>query len=618
MNEPDRRSRRVHRRIEDYAMIGDWRTAALVARDGSIDWLCVPRFDSDAFFAALLGSTQHGRWQLAPRCAVQRVERRYRGDTLILETVFETERGQIALVDFMPLAAPQPQVIRTVEGRAGRVPVNMELIIRFGYGSVVPWVRRVDGRLCAAAGSHSLYLQADVPFRGADFRTVSEFEVSKGERVSFVLAWCWSYEPPPEPVDPIRALADTQARWQAWTTNIRYDGPWRAAVVRSLITLKGLTYHPSGGLLAALTTSLPESPHGSRNWDYRYCWLRDATFTLYTFLVNGCVEEAAAWRDWLHRAIAGDPAQIQPVYALDGERRLDEKTLSWLPGFNGSAPVRIGNAACQQLQLDVFGELMDVFHVARRSGLHPEKATWQVQRVLLDHLAAIWQKPDRGIWELRGAPRQLTHSKVMAWVAFDRAVKAVEQFQFAGPAERWRALRQHIHAEVCQRGFRRDLGSFVQSYDSTDLDASLLMLPLVGFLPPTDPRVLGTIEAIRRELDDDGLIRRYRPEFGADGFRDEEGAFLLCSFWMVDALALAGRTQSATELFERLLSLRNDVGLLSEQYDPRPGCMLGNFPQAFSHVALVNSALNLEDKHSPSRHRSESTLRAGPAPGSAG
>jgi GH15 family glucan-1,4-alpha-glucosidase len=595
----------VDRRIEDYAMIGDWMTGALVSRDGSIDWLCVPRFDSEAFFAALLGSTEHGRWRLAPRCDVRSVKRRYRGDTLILETEFDTDHGQVVLLDFMPLGSEQPQLVRIVEGRAGRVPVKMELIMRFCYGSVVPWVRRIDDRLCAAAGANSLYLQADVPIRGEDLSTVSEFDVSKGERVSFVLAWCRSYEAPPAPVDPVRALSDTESRWQEWAANIDYDGPWRPAVVRSLVTLKGLHYKPSGGLLAALTTSLPESPGGSRNWDYRFCWLRDATFTLYTFLVNGCVDEAAAWRDWLHRAVAGDPGQIQPLYALDGERWLDEKTVPWLPGFNGAAPVRVGNAASRQLQLDVFGEIMDVFHVARRSGIHPDKATWEVQRVLLDHLESIWEKPDRGIWELRGEPKHLTHSRVMTWVAFDRAVKAAEQFNLSGPVEKWRRLRSRVHAQVCKRGFNRDLNSFVQSYDSRELDASLLMLPLVGFLPTTDPRMLGTIEAIRRGLNNDGLIRRYRPESGVDGLRGEEGTFLLCSFWMVDALALAGRVEPATELFERLLSLRNDVGLLSEQYDPESGRMLGNFPQAFSHVALVNSALNLEDKRSPSRHRSE-------------
>jgi GH15 family glucan-1,4-alpha-glucosidase len=595
----------VDRRIEDYAMIGDWRTAALVSRDGSIDWLCAPRFDSNAFFAALLGSAEHGHWRLAPQGDIRHIKRRYRGDSLILETLFETDLGAVALIDFMPLGSPSPQVVRTIEGRSGRVPIEMELIMRFDYGSVIPWVRRVDGRICASAGSNSLYLQTDVPFRGQDMRTVSEFEVAKDERVHFVLGWCRSYGAEPNLVDPVEATHETESRWKEWAANINYQGRWREAVVRSLITLKGLTYQPSGGLLAALTSSLPENPGGSRNWDYRYCWLRDATFTLYTFLINGCTDEAAAWRDWLHRAVAGDPSQIQPVYALDGERWLGEKDLPWLPGFNGAKPVRIGNAAAQQVQLDVFGEMMDVFHVARRSGLDPDAAAWQVQRVMLDHLRSIWRKPDRGIWELRGDPQQLTHSKVMAWVAFDRAVKAVNQFKLEGPLEKWRALRDQIHDEVCEQGFNPDMNSFVQAYGSRELDASLLMIPLVGFLPPDDSRVLGTIDAIQRELQYDGLIRRYRPESGVDGLQGNEGAFLLCSFWLVDSLALTGRMKQAAELFERLMSLRNDVGLLAEQYDPQRNRMLGNFPQAFSHVALVNSALSFQEGKGPSRHRAK-------------
>jgi GH15 family glucan-1,4-alpha-glucosidase len=595
----------MNNRIENYAMIGDCRTGALVSRDGSIDWLCVPRFDSGACFAALLGSPEHGRWQLIPRGGIRRTQRRYRQDTLVLETELETDDGVVVLIDFMPLHSEQPQVVRIVEGRKGQVSMKMELVIRFNYGSVVPWVRRVDHSLCALAGPDGLYLYTDAPLRGRDFRTVSHFSVSEGQRIPFVLAWHRSYEARPEPTDPTEALKETESRWREWTSNVDYHGPWREPVVRSLITLKGLSYAPTGGLLAALTTSLPESPGGARNWDYRYCWLRDATFSLYAFLSCGCTDEAVAWRDWLHRAVAGKPSQAQPLYAVDGARWLDEKEIPWLPGFNGAAPVRVGNGAHRQIQLDMYGEIMDVFHIARRSGIEPDETAWHLQRVLLDHLEAIWRKPDDGMWELRGEPIQLTHSMARAWVGFDRAVKAVERFHLDGPAEKWRSLRDEIHHQVCDEGFNRDLNSFVQSYGSKELDASLLMLPLVGFLPADDPRILGTIDAIRRHLDHDDLVRRYRAESGADGLEGAEGAFLLCSFWMVDALALAGRHTEATELFERLLTLRNDVGLLSEQYDAKRRCMLGNFPQAFSHVALVNSALNLSDERSPSRHRSE-------------
>ncbi|MCO6435837.1 MAG: glycoside hydrolase family 15 protein [Phycisphaerae bacterium] len=601
----------MDRRIEDYAMIGDCRTGALISRDGSIDWLCLPRFDSDAVFAALLGTEDNGRWQIAPACEVQRIRRQYVGDTVVLETVFETEEGDVALIDFMPLGSEKPQLVRIVEGRTGRVPMKTSVAFRFDYGSVIPWVRRVDHRRCAAAGSNSLYLSTDAPIHGKDWTTVGEFAVGEGESVEFVLAWALSYEDAPKPVRPDKALKDTKARWQDWVSNITYDGPWRSAVVRSLLTLKGLTFAPSGGLLAALTTSLPESPGGSRNWDYRFCWLRDATFTLYTFLVNGCKEEAAAWRNWLHRAVAGNPSQIQPVYSLEGDRRLNEYQLPWLPGFNGASPVRVGNAAADQFQLDVFGEIMDVFHVARRSGLEPDENMWQVLLVMLEHLENVWQDPDQGIWELRGDLRHVTHSKVMAWVAFDRAVKAVERFSLEGPVEKWRALREYIHKQICERGFDPALNSFVQSYGSREVDASLLMLPMVGFLPPDDPRILGTIETIQQELSHSGLVARYRVESGVDGMEGDEGAFLLCSFWMVDALALAGRQKEAGELFERLLALRNDVGLLSEEYDAHRGCMLGNFPQAFSHVAMVNSALNLEDRRSPTRERSENESPSG-------
>jgi GH15 family glucan-1,4-alpha-glucosidase len=590
-------------RIEDYALIGDRHTGALVSREGSIDWLCVPRFDSDACFAALLGSADHGRWCVRPTGEVRENRRRYRPDTLILETDFETDHGAVRLIDFMPRRTRSPQVVRTVLGLGGRVEMSMEAVIRFNYGAGIPWVRGQDGAISAVAGPDALYLSSDVELRGEDLKTVADFTVAEGQRVSFVLLWHPSYRRRPPVVDPNRALADTEKWWRRWAGRCSYDGPWRDAVVRSVITLKALTYAPTGGIAAALTTSLPEQLGGERNWDYRYCWLRDATFSLYALLSADYEEEACAWRDWMVRAVAGDPSQVQTLYGIDGQRRLAEIEIPWLEGYERSAPVRIGNAASSQLQLDIFGEVMDAMHLARRRGIHPDENAWRVQKEMLKHLEEIWRQPDEGIWEIRGPRQQLTHSKVMVWVAFDRAVKAVEQDGLAGPVDRWRKLRQAVHDEVCAQGFDRRRNAFVQSYGSDDLDASLLMMPMVGFLPAGDSRVQGTIQAIQRELTRDGLVMRYATGAGFDGLAGDEGAFLLCSFWLADALVLGGQRQEAQTLFERLLSLRNDVGLLSEEYDAATGRFLGNYPQAFSHVALVNTAMNLAAEHGPSAHR---------------
>jgi GH15 family glucan-1,4-alpha-glucosidase len=576
--------------IEDYALIGNGRTAALVGRDGSIDWLCWPRFDSGACFAGLLGEPNHGRWLIAPAAPLLGVRRKYRDGTLILETEFETDAGTVRVTDCMLLSDERQEVLRIVEGLSGSVAMRMELIIRFDYGSIVPWVRRSGDGLLAIAGPDMLELRTAVPVHGKDLRTVAEFDVSRGERVSFLLSYRPSYEPARQVVDAEQALAITESRWREWSDRCRYQGRWRDAVVRSLIALKALIYAPTGGIVAAPTTSLPEQQGGVRNWDYRYCWLRDATFTLNALLLAGYHEEAIAWREWLLRAVAGSPESLQTLYGVTGKRRLDELELGWLPGYRGAAPVRVGNAASEQFQLDVYGEVMDTLHLARAAGLEPEPAAWRIQLALLLFLESNWQQPDEGIWEIRGPRRQFTHSKVMAWVAFDRAVKDVETFGLDGPIERWRLIRDSIHAQVCSAGFDSQRNTFVQSYGSQHLDASLLLIPQVGFLPPDDTRVRGTVEAIERNLVVDGLVMRYSTATGVDALPAGEGTFLPCSFWLADGMALTGRREEAEALFERLLALRNDVGLLSEEYDPRTRHMLGNFPQALTHMALINTA----------------------------
>ncbi|HEV8676201.1 MAG TPA: glycoside hydrolase family 15 protein [Methylomirabilota bacterium] len=585
--------------IEDYALVGDCHTAALVARDGSIDWLCVPRFDSGACFAALLGTPEHGRWILTPAGEVKRTRRRYREGTLVLETEYEVEGGAVTVVDCMPPRSEVPDLLRLVVGTRGRVPMRMQLVIRFDYGVVVPWVRRMDGGIRAVAGPDTLILRTPVELRGRDLTTVAEFTVSEGQRIPFVLTWCPSHAPIPEPIDAEAALAETQRWWEAWSARCTYEGPWREPVVRSLITLKALTYAPTGGIVAAPTTSLPEQLGGVRNWDYRFCWLRDATFTLYALMMGGYTDEARAWREWLLRAVAGKASQIQIMYGLAGERRLTELELGWLPGYEGAQPVRIGNAAHLQLQLDIFGEIMDALHVARREGLSSDENAWRVQRELLEYLETVWDQPDEGIWEVRGPRRHFTHSKVMAWVALDRAVKGVEQLGLEGPMQHWRRLRDGIHAEVCRHGYDAARNAFVQYYGGKDLDASLLMLCLVGFLPPTDPRIRGTVEAIERELLRDGFVIRYPTHPDVDGLPPGEGVFLACTFWLADNLTLLGRRDDAVGCFERLLALQNDVGLLSEQYEPYARRLLGNFPQAFSHVSLINTACNLRPEPGP-------------------
>jgi GH15 family glucan-1,4-alpha-glucosidase len=585
--------------IEDYALIGDCQTAALVARDGSIDWLCFPRFDSGACFAALLGTPDHGRWLLAPAVPVRAVRRRYRPGTLVLETEYEVEGGTVTVVDCMPPRSDAPDLLRLVVGTRGQVPMRMQFVVRFDYGAIVPWVRRMDGGIRAIAGPDTLLLRTPLPLRGENLTTVAEFTVAEGQRIPFELTWYPSHQPMPDALDAEEAIRHTQAWWEEWSARCTYEGPWRDAVVRSLITLKAMTYAPTGGIVAAATTSLPEQLGGVRNWDYRFCWLRDATFTLYSLMMGGYTDEARAWREWLLRAVAGSAPQIQIMYGLAGERRLTELELGWLPGYEGAAPVRIGNAASRQRQLDIFGEVMDALHVARREGLPPDENAWRVQRELLEYLETVWDEPDEGIWEVRGPPRHFTHSKVMAWVALDRAVKGVEDLRLGGPVDHWRRLRDAIHAEVCREGYDPARNAFVQSYGSRALDASLLMIPLVGFLPPTDPRVRGTVEAIERELLQDGFVLRYPTRREVDGLPPGEGVFLACSFWLADNYALLGRHADARRCFERLLALCNDVGLLAEQYDPEAKRFVGNFPQAFSHVSLINTACNLRERPGP-------------------
>ena len=590
-------------RIEDYAIIGDCQTAALVGRDGSIDWLCWPRFDSDACFAALLGTPDHGRWLIGPREKPARVTRRYHGGTLILETQFETTTGVASIIDFMPLHDGSPgsghvpdnsDIVRLVKGERGQVAMKFELIIRFGYGAIVPWVTHLeDGTLRAIAGPDMVLLHSPVTLRGRDLKTVGEFTVSAGETLSFVLTHSPSHLPPPAALDPVQALSATEAYWQNWASRCALTAPWSEAITRSLVTLKALSYAPTGGIIAAPTTSLPEKLGGARNWDYRFCWLRDATLTLLALMNCGFYDEAHAWRDWLLRAVAGSPDQMQIMYGIAGERRLTEWEVSWLPGYADSQPVRIGNAAHSQLQIDVYGEVMDALHHARRSGLAPHESGWDLQCAFLDRLEKIWREPDEGIWEVRGQRQHFTFSKVMAWVAFDRAIKSAKTFKLKGPLARWRALRQEIHDDVCRYGFDSELGSFTQAYGTKLLDASLLLLPAVGFLPPDDPRIGGTIAAIERRLMADGLVLRYDTHRSEDGLPPGEGVFLACSFWLVDAYVMLGRFEDAHHLFDRLMALRNDVGLLSEEYDTHSRRLVGNFPQAFSHVALVNSAFNL-------------------------
>jgi GH15 family glucan-1,4-alpha-glucosidase len=596
--------------IEDYAMIGDCRTAALVSRGGSIDWFCCPRFDSDACLAALLGTPEHGRWSIAPR-GQARVTRRYRPNTLVLETHFDTEDGAATLVDFMPLHECYSSVVRMVVGTRGQVAMRTELILRFGYGAVVPWVTRLeDGSLRAIAGPDMMILRTPVHLRGEDMTTVGEFVINKDDTIPFVLSYLPSHRPLRGPFDPNIALAQTETAWRDWAAKCRPAGQWSDAVVRSMITLKALTYEPTGGMVAAPTTSLPEQLGGERNWDYRYCWLRDATLVLLGAMHAGYYEEAQAWRDWLLRAVAGSPDQLQIMYGIGGERRLTELTAPWLPGYENSAPVRIGNAAHSQLQLDVFGEIMDVQHQARRSGLATNESGWATQLAFLDHLEMIWNDPDQGIWEVRGEARHFTHSKVMAWVAFDRSIKSAETFGLEGPIDEWRALRQEIFEQVCAQGFDAELDSFVQSYGSKRLDASLLLMPWVGFLPASDPRIAGTVAAIERRLLRDGFVIRYDTAGTGDGLPSGEGAFLACSFWLVDVYALQGRFADAERLFGRLLALRNDVGLLSEEYDPHARRLVGNFPQAFSHMALVNSAYNLTRVAKPVEQRAQAEYRS--------
>ena len=587
-------------RIEDYALLGDLQTAALVGRDGSIDWCCFPRFDSGACFAALLGTPDNGRWLLAPAEEIRRCTRRYRHDTLILESVYETESGAVRAIEFMPPRGEVPDIVRIVEGLEGEVPMRSELVIRFDYGSIVPWVRRVDHARVAVAGPDALCYRTPIEVHGENMTTVSEFVLRPGERVPFVLTWFPSHRELPDEIDPEQALDDAEEYWRGWANTCGHYGDYHDEIHQSLLVLKALTFGPTGGLVAAPTTSLPEWIGGVRNWDYRYCWLRDTTLTLVVMLNAGYRDEAINWRKWLLRAVAGNPDDVQIMYGLAGERRLDERELDWLPGYEASRPVRVGNAASEQLQLDVYGEVVDALYQTRAHGAEPDDNVWALTRKLLDWLETGWRQEDSGIWEVRGPRRHFTHSKVMSWVAFDRAVRYHDEFGREGPFERWRALRDEIHAEVVARSWCDEKQAFAQSYDSDRLDAAVLLMPLVGFLPADDPRIVSTVAAIRRELSVDGLLLRYLPEDGGavDGLPPGEGVFLPCSFWLVAALALQGEHDEARELFERLLDLRNDVGLLAEEYDPISRRQLGNFPQAFTHLALVRAAMALAEGRS--------------------
>jgi GH15 family glucan-1,4-alpha-glucosidase len=574
-------------------MIGDCHTAALVGKDGSIDWLCVPRFDSPACFAALLGEPRHGRWLLAPRSEVKAVRRQYRDDTLVLDTEFETPEGRVAIIDFMPARDRDPNLVRIVEGRDGRVPMRMELILRFDYGSIVPWVHRTDCGISAIAGPDTVDVLTPIHLRGEDFTTVAEFEVRAGQRVPFTMSYRPSHRQGTPVADSPAALQETEAWWREWTRRCTYSGPYRDGVIRSLIVLKALTYKPTGGIVAAPTTSLPEWIGGVRNWDYRICWLRDATLTLLALLNCGFTDEAGAWRTWLIRAVAGDAETTQIMYGLGGERRLPEWEVPWLSGYENSKPVRIGNAAHAQLQLDVYGEVFDALFQARQAGLAALDQSWRVGSNLIEWLAKNWDQPDDGIWEVRGPRQYFVHSKVMSWVAFDRAVKSLERERQRGPLNEWRSLRDTIHRQVCEKGFDPSRNTFTQAYGSKALDASLFIIPLVGFLPADDPRVKGTVAAIEKHLMRDEFVARYDTHETKDGLPPGEGVFLPCTFWYADNLALQGRKKDAAEIFDRLLELRNDVGLLSEEYDPSSRRLLGNFPQAFTHIGLINTALNL-------------------------
>jgi GH15 family glucan-1,4-alpha-glucosidase len=605
--------------LEDYGLIGNLISAALVGRDGSIDWLCLPRFDSAACFAALLGGPQHGRWLIAPEDRTCRTSRRYLRGTAVLETRFETHAWAVTLTDFMPPTEDEKKVdvVRIVSGVRGEVPMTMELILRFNYGEAVPWVRRRDYGLSAVCGPDAVELHTAVPLQGRDMKTSASFVVRRGENVPFTLSYHRSHEAPHFVPDRTESRDRTISWWREWSKRCRFehaDDSWREAVMRSLITLKLLTFEPTGGIVAAPTTSLPELIGGHRNWDYRYCWIRDSTLALYALLNAGYREEAEAWRQWLLRAAAGHPEQLHIMYGISGERRLPENEIAWLPGYANSRPVRSGNAAAEQRQLDVYGELMDVLHAAREAELSPLDEAWRLQKVLLAHVEKVWREPDHGIWEVRGPARAFTHSRLMCWVAFDRAVKSCERFSLEGPVDRWRAIRAEIHADICENGFDARRNTFVQHYGGEALDAALLLIPQVGFLPAQDPRVAGTVGAIERELLHGGLVRRYSTERTDDGVGGMEGAFLACSFWLADAYVMLGRIDEATALFERLLALRNDLGLLAEEYDPVAGRLIGNFPQAFSHIGLVNTAFNLIRVHGPARQRS---ARVAPTDGAA-
>jgi GH15 family glucan-1,4-alpha-glucosidase len=591
-------------RIEDYALIGNCETTALVGKDGSIDWLGLPRFDSLACFAALLGSRENGRWLIAPKHEQPSVTRKYREGALVLETEFSTPEGKVVLIDCMDRCNEHSDVIRLVRGVSGTVPMRMELIIRFDMGLVAPWVTRLpDGRLRAVGGPDQLILDTTVAVKGQDMTTVAEFSVDAGQEIGFSLRWAHSWTAIPKSPDVPKTLERVTEAWQKWAKQFKGAGEWSEPVLRSLITLKALTHHATGGVVAAATTSLPEWIGGTRNWDYRYCWLRDATFTLYSMMSSGFLEEAKAWRQWLIRAVAGSQDKMQIMYGVGGERELTEFDVKWLDGYEDSKPVRVGNAASGQVQLDVYGEVVDMLYQARRYGLASREAGWELQKALVSHLETIWTRPDKGIWEVRGGSKQFTHSKVMAWVAVDRAVRSMEEFGDEGPLDKWRSLRAQIHDAVCKFGFNKAKNAFVQSFGSEKLDASLLLLPLVGFLPAEDPRIIGTVAAIERELVNDGFVSRYRTDDAVDGIQEPEGVFLACSFWLADNYVMQGRKEDAERLFRCLLELRNDVGLLSEEYDPVSRRHMGNFPQAFSHVSLVNTAHNLTSTESPARHR---------------
>lgn len=585
-------------RIEDYALIGDCQTAALVGRDGSIDWLCFPRFDSQALFAALLGTPEHGRWKIAPAEPIRKITRSYRGDTLVLDTTYETDSGTVTITDCMPIRTGQPDLVRHVRGIRGKVKMKCELTVRFDYGSITPWVKREEGGIQAIGGPDTIHVRTPVPLRGEGWETIAEFEVAEGDKVPFVLHWHPSHVASQPDIDCSDAIEATIQWWEEWSSRCTYQGEWRDAVLRSLITLKALTYDPTGGIVAAPTTSLPEHIGGPRNWDYRYCWLRDATFTLGALIQCGYMEEARSWREWLLRAVAGKGSELHIMYGLAGERRLPEMELPWLPGYEQSLPVRIGNGAYNQFQLDVFGEVLDCLHLARHYGLNNENNDWRIERQLLTRLEEVWKLPDEGIWEVRGPQRHFTHSKLMAWVAFDRAIKDVKLFGHDGPVDRWRELRDTLHAEICDQGFDKKQNTFVQYYGSKEVDAALLMMAEVGFLPADDPRIQGTVAAVEKHLVREGFVDRYRTESGVDGLPHGEGAFLLCTFWLADNYAMMGQTGKARDVFERLLAIRNDVGLLAEEYCPKARRQLGNFPQAFSHLGLINTARILtEEEH---------------------